>query len=150
MKINEIIKNYFIRLFVCFSLVVIGFCVVASAIGNEKGIMVLAIPSVWTFLAYSAMFSLSFTIASFIRNSVVIKRCVQFLLSFASLGIILPGNTFVSEGQNPAFRILLIALMFIIIYTLCALILFVFKYFSNMSTNRYKDYDSIFEEQKNN
>lgn len=147
-KIIDVLGKFVKRALVCFALVILGFICARLAIGNEHSAVNFDINQMLVLFYFSCLFSLSFTIASFIKNSAVIRRTVQFVLSFLSCFVIIFSNSFVSEGQNPAFRILLIGFVFVVIYAVCSAVVLVSGYVYNKLVNGGKEYVNMFDEQK--
>lgn len=147
-KIIEVLGKFVKRALVCFALVILGFICARLAIGNEHSAVNFDINQMLVLFYFSCLFSLSFTIASFIKNSAVIRRTVQFVLSFLSCFVIIFSNSFVSEGQNPAFRILLIGFVFVVIYAVCSAAVLISGYVYNKLVNGGKEYVNMFDEQK--
>lgn len=147
-KIIDVLGKFVKRALVCFALVILGFICARLAIGNEHSAVNFDINQMLVLFYFSCLFSLSFTIASFIKNSAVIRRTVQFVLSFLSCFVIIFSNSFVSDGQNPAFRILLIGFVFVVIYAVCSAVVLISGYVYNKLVNGGKEYVNMFDEQK--
>jgi len=147
-KIIDVLGKFAKRALVCFALVILGFICARLAIGNEHSAVNFDINQMLVLFYFSCLFSLSFTIASFIKNSAVIRRTVQFVLSFLSCFVIIFSNSFVSDGQNPAFRILLIGFVFVVIYAVCSAVVLISGYVYNKLVNGGKEYVNMFDEQK--
>ena len=73
------------RLTLCFTLIVMTFTavgIIANVEGMGKG---LAVGQLMDFFVFSLLFAVSFGIADFVKNNVIIRRALQFVLSLASL-----------------------------------------------------------------
>ena len=140
------------RLTLCFTLIVMTFTavgIIANVEGMGKG---LAVGQLMDFFVFSLLFAVSFGIADFVKNNVIIRRALQFVLSLASLiAVFLTGDSFKSylaEMQNPLFSIVAITLFFVVVYTAIALVVLVFGYIRNKITNSGKEYENMFEGSK--
>ena len=147
-KIIDVTGKFVKRALVCFALIILGFVCARLVIGNGQSAMNFDINQMLVLFYFSCLFSLSFTVASFIKKSAVLRRAVQFVLSFLSSFVIIFSSSFVSEGQNPAFRILLIGFVFVVIYAVCSAVVLISAYVYNKLTNSGKEYVNMFDEQK--
>lgn len=124
----DILRKFFIRTFTCFSLITLFFALFGLLLKTDELYKYMPVKNMFVFLAFSACFALSFLIADFIKNNIVIKRTVQFVLTFASLvGVFFLGGSFgnyvkTNGIQNKGFSVLAICFAFVVIYAVCALI----------------------------
>lgn len=154
MKIlGKIISSFIHRAALCFSLIVLSFTIVGTVAGVESIGKGLAMTQLLTFFYFSALIAVSFGICDFVKNNIIVRRTLQFLLSFGSMALaFFTGDffkTYLSGMQNPAFSVIAISFMFVIIYTVIAVAVLVFNYVVNKVTNSKKEYVSIFSEEDN-
>lgn len=153
-KTITIISKFLTRTFSCFSLITLSMALIGSMMNTDELYKYLAVKQIITFFVFSLLFALSFLIADFIRNNVVIKRCMQFVLTYISLvAVFFFGGSFSNyiesnSVQNKGFSILSISFMFVMIYVFCAVIVLICLFIKNRIVNSNKEYKSILEENK--
>lgn len=139
------------RTLYCFALIALGMTIVGSLAKTDDTMHYLASEQMMTFFVFSLLFAFSFFIADFITNNVIIKRSVQFILSYGSLvAVFLFGGTFQNyveqnSVQNPAFSVLSISFMFVVIYAAAALLVLIGSFIKSRIENSDKEYKSIFD-----
>lgn len=142
---------FFYRAFFCFTFITMAMAVFGKLMNTDELYKYMAVKQLFTFFVFSLLFALSFTVADFIKNNVIIKRTVQFVLTYISLvAVFFLGGSFsnyveASGVQNQGFSILSISFMFVLIYAVCALIVLIVKFLTGLVLNRSKEYVSIFE-----
>ncbi len=151
-KLGKFISVLVKRLTLCFTLIVMTFTVVGIIANVQSMGKGLAVAQLMDFFVFSALFAISFGIADFVKNSLILKRTLQFVLSLASLiFVFLTGDSFKSYlagMQNPLFSIVAITFFFVVVYTAVALVVLVFGYIKNRVTNSGKEYDKMFDTTK--
>jgi len=151
-KLVSILSVFIKRVCVCFTLIVLSFTVVGNLTAMESYNKGLAISQLTSFFWFACLFALSFLVADFVKNNVIVKRTLQFVFTYASLVLVFfTGNLFkdyLADKQNPAFSILAISFIFVVIYTVCAVAVLIGRFIMNKLTNSSKEYESMFEEQK--
>ena len=154
MKLNclvSVINKFFARTFSCFSLITVAMSLVGLILNTDDMAKYLAVNQILTFFYFSLLFALSFGICDLIKNSSVLRRTFQFVLTYASLVLVFfLGGTFgnyVSENavQNKGFSILAISFMFVIIYVVCGIIAMALGMISKKANATEEEYKSIFE-----
>ena len=151
-KIFDILSKFIKRTLYCFALITLGMTIVGSLAKTDDTMHYLASEQMMTFFYFSLLFALSFLIADFVKNNVIIKRTAQFVLSYASLVLVfLYGGTFENyvedySVQNPAFSVLSISFMFVVIYAVFSLIVLLAAYIKNKAVNSQTEYKSIFDD----
>ena len=145
------ISKFFTRAFACNSLIVVAMAVFGYLMNTDEFFKYLSVNQILTFFAFSLLFALSFGIADLLKVNVILKRCVQFVLTYLSLVLVFfLGGSFSSyiesnNVQNKGFSILAISFMFVIIYTVCGLVALLFGFIRNRISESNKQYESIFE-----
>ena len=149
----KFVKKMIARLTLCFTALVMTFTVVgafADVSASGKG---LAIGQLSSFFWFSCLIALSFCICDFIGSNAVLRRTLQFLLSYASVVVVFflgdYFKSYLSGMQNPAFSILAISFMFVIIYTVIAVAVLVFNFVVSKFARNNKEYESMFNGTKN-
>ena len=154
MKFNVIfekLSTFARRTLYCFALITLGMTFVGSLAKTDDTMHYLASEQMMTFFVFSLLFALSFFIADFVKNNIIVKRTIQFVLSYASLvAVFLFGGTFrnyveQNSVQNPAFSVLSISFMFVVIYAVAALIVLVSSFLKVRLENSDKEYKSMFD-----
>ena len=79
--INDIFTAFVRRTTLCFSLLVLTFTAIGCLTKMEQYLKGLAISELVSFFYFSCLLAVSFGIADFVKNNVIIKRTVQFVLS---------------------------------------------------------------------
>lgn len=153
MKIVENIVSTFVRrMTLCFTLIVLTFTVVGSFTNMESFGKGLAISQLVSFFLFSVLVAVSFGIADFIKNSSIIRRTVQFVLTYASVVLVFFTSSlfksYLSGMQNPAFSILVVTFCFVLIYTCIAVLVLAASFVRNKIINSSKEYVNMFDEQK--
>ena len=150
-KIIGILSTFVKRTLYCFALIVLGMTLVGFVAGTDETMHYLSSAQMLTFFLFSVLFAVSFFFADFEKKNVIIKRAIQFVLSYASLvAVFLCGGNFenyveANGVQNPAFSVLSISFMFVVIYCVCGLLVLVSKFVASKIENSSKDYESMFD-----
>lgn len=154
MKLNcfvSAIKKFFTRTFSCFSLITVAMSLVGLIFNTDDMAKYLSVNQILTFFCFALLFAFSFGICDLIKNSNVLRRTLQFILTYASLVVVFfLGGTFgnyISENavQNVGFSILAISFMFVIIYVFCGVIALVLGLISKKTSCNDDEYKSIFD-----
>lgn len=142
---------FFFRTFFCFTFITMGMAIVGNLMNTDELYKYMAVKQLFTFFVFSLLFALSFMIADFFSKNVIIKRTIQFVLTYISLAaVFFFGGSFTNyveaNGvQNTGFSILSISFIFVLIYAVCAVVVLVAKFVAGLVTNRNKEYVSVFE-----
>ena len=123
----------------------------------DEKYLFLSADQILTFLLYSLLFAASFLIADFIKENVIIKNAVRFLLSYSSLiSIIMFGGSFesfreMSSTDNPDFSYMVImSMLFVGTYVVASLFITLRNFVVAKLTNSNKEYKSIFSDNSDN
>ncbi len=150
-KILTVISTFFRRAFCCFSLVTLTMAVVGTLVTTNEYVKYIASDRILSFFAFSLLFALSFLFADFVKENVIIRRTLQFVLTSISMFLVfIFGGAFGSyvdanNVQNKGFSVLAICFMYVIVYVLCSLFTLVLCALKKKLTCKEKDYDSMFE-----
>lgn len=152
-NIAKFIKKMISRITLCFTALVMTFTIVgafADVSASGKG---LAIGQLSSFFWLSCLIALSFCICDFIASNAVLRRTMQFVLSYVSVVVVFflgdYFKTYLSGMQNPAFSVLAISFMFVIIYTVIAVAVLIFNFVASKLECSEKEYESMFNGSKN-
>lgn len=144
-------STFFRRTFCCFSLITILIALIGTFNNTDELYKFVSVKQIFSFFVFSILFAFSFAICDCIKNNAIIRRAVQFVLSYASLSaVIFGGGSFKSyvdknAVQNTPFSVLSISFAFVIIYVVCALIVLLAKSVSRRVQNGEKEYDNMFK-----
>ncbi len=145
-------KKIVSRTLSCFALITIFITAAGTLLGFDELGKVLWVSQLRAFLLFAFLYAVSFGISDFIKNNIVIKRALQFVLTFASALICVfctdGFSAYVAEKQNPAFSILAISFAFVIVYVICALAVLIGGFIKNKLLNANKEYESLFLDSK--
>ena len=148
-SIIEKFSKFLKRTFCCFSLITLSMSIIGIAANTDELNKYMAVKQILTFFVFSMLFALSFFIADFIKNNIIIRRSVQFTLTYASLVVVfLCGGSFsnyveTNNVQNVGFSILSISFIFVIIYVVFAVIVLLSQFIKSKIENSSKEYSSI-------
>lgn len=153
MKIfKNVIASLVRRTTLCFTATVMCFAVVGSLADIEQTGKGLAIGQLTDFFVFSLILGAVFAACDFIKNNSVIRRTLQFVLTYAGFALVFfTGSIFkehLEQMQNPAFSVLVVSFIFVVAYIAVALISLLIGFLVNRTENRSKEYVNMFEEQK--
>ncbi len=147
--LGKIISTLVKRITLTFTLIVMTFTVVGSFANMEGFGKGLAITQLMTFFVFSCLLAVSFGICDFVKNNTVIRRTLHFVLSYASLALSFFTSSmfkeYLASMQNPAFSVLSISFIFVIIYTVVSVVVLVCRFLNNRFTNSNKEYTQLFD-----
>lgn len=146
----EILRKFFIRTFTCFSLLTLSMAFVGLFNKSDELSKYLTVNQIFTFAIISLFFALSFLIADFVKNNTIIRRCVQFVLTYASfIGTwFLRGslkNHVETNSHNMAYSLLMISFGFVIAYVVCALIVLLIGAVRKAGTVKEQEYENVYK-----
>lgn len=150
-KALPVISNFFRRTFCAFSLITLSIALVGTFNNTDELYKFVSVKQLFSFFFFSLLFALSFAICDFVKSNAIIRRALQFVLSYASLcAVIFGGGTFKSyvdknAVQNTPFSVLSISFAFVIIYVICACVVLVAKNVNRKLQNNDKEYDNMFK-----
>lgn len=156
MKFNmvfEMIRKFFVRTFTCFSLLTLVMAFVGLFNKSDELSKYLTVNQIFTFAIISLFFALSFLIADFIKNNTIIRRCVQFVLTYASfIGTwFLRGtlkNHVETNSHNMAYSLLMISFGFVVAYVICALIVLLLGAVKKSAVEKELKYENVYKNVK--
>lgn len=127
-KLFYAVSNFFRRTFCCFTLITAAMALIGRVVNKSDFSNYISVDLIVSFLLFSLLFALSFGISDLIKNNGVLKRFLQFILTYASVAVVFfaggaLGRYIEANGvQNKGFSILAISFVFVIIYVVCGLI----------------------------
>ena len=150
-KVLTVISTFFRRTFCCFSLQTLVMAVVGTVVTTNEYAKYIAADRIIGFFVFSLLFAVSFLVADFIKDSAIIRRTLQFVLTSVSMAVVFFfGPAFSSyvdanNVQNKGFSILAICFMYVIIYVVCGVVSIVLGSLKKRLTSNDKNYESMFE-----
>ena len=144
-KFSQVITKLFNRAFAVFSIMTVAICAF-GLIFNAKELNSYL---VFAFIGFSFALSLSFAIADLLKNNSVLRNTVRFILSYLSLaGVFFLGGPLALHeyinGSNKGYSILAVSVVFIVIYTVCGLVVLIVNSIKKKAENSDKEYESMF------
>ncbi len=149
-KVMEFMSVFFKRAFCCFSLITVVMAIVGKLTNTSEFSNYISVNLIISFFLFALLFALSFGIADFVKNNGILRRFIQFVLTFAGVVIVFfVGGAFenyvsTNNVQNKGFSILAISFMFVVIYFVCGLISLVFGFIKSKLSRGNKDYKEMF------
>ena len=148
MKFLNLLESFFKRTFLCFSMIVLVFTFTGSILNVEDSGKVLAVSQLMGFFSFSFLFSLSAELSFIFKKNSVVKGAVKFILSLVSFVLVFFTNTsfslYLEEKQNPAFSVIVITFVYVLIYAACSLFGLAYKSLKNKLENSLKAYDNVY------
>lgn len=150
--IPEFFNKWLKRSTLCFTLVMLGMSLAGFAVKPDSNALFCS--QILYILLFSVLVGISFGAADFVKNNAVIRRAVQFVLSYVSFALTfyLGGagkNYFENQSTNKAFTVICTTLIFIGIYVVAAFLVFAFAKAKESFANRNKKYEKQFDDVKN-
>lgn len=146
--INGIVNAFVRRVTLSFTLIVLSFTFIGKFANVEEYFKGLAVSELISFFWFSCLLALSFGIADFIKKNVIIKRTVQFVLTYLSVVVIFfCGTVFknmLATVQNPAFTVVSVTFAFVVVYSIIAFLVLLTKFVMNKILNSKKEYTGMF------
>jgi len=150
-KVLSAVSAFFRRAFCCFSLLTLVMALVGTLIKSNEYSKYISVDRILSFFVFSLLFALSFAVADLIKESSIIRRTLQFVLTSISMAVVfLFGPAFssyvdVNNVQNKGFSILAICFVYVIIYVVCGVVSLVIGALRKKLTSGDKEYNSMFE-----
>lgn len=152
-KVFNMISVFFRRTFCVFSLLLLVMSFIGSTVGADENVKYIASDRILGFFLFSVLFALSFFIADFVKENLVIRRTLQFVLTGISMAaVFLFGPAFsnyvdANNVQNKGFSILAICFVYVVVYVICGALSLAYGAVKKKLTCSDKEYDSMFEKQ---
>lgn len=150
-KIYDVLSVFLKRIFCCFSLITLAMAIIGKSLNSGEISNYMSVDLIVSFFLFSALFAVSFGVADFFKNNSILRRFVQFVLTYACLYIVfIAGGAFESyvatnNIQNKAFSVLAISFAFVIIYAVCGAVAVLFSFIKLRLENKNNDYKEMFE-----
>lgn len=150
-KVLKLLSTFFRRTFCCFSLIALILSITGRIVNQDELSNYISVDLLISLFLFSLTFALAFAIADFVKENGIIRRALQFVLTYAGLVLVFfMGGTFenyvsVNAVQNKGFSILAISFSFVLIYVVCGVISLLLGYIKKKAENGEKSYDSMFE-----
>lgn len=151
-KTVEILTKLLKRTTLCFTLLTFFFAVAGYAVKPDANAIMCS--ELLYMLLFSLMIGISFCICDFVKKNSVVRRALQFVLSYVSFALMFfvggAGKTFIDNlSQNKAFTIICVSLVFIGVYVVIAALHIGFGALSNMLKNSKQKYVPQFNQNDN-
>lgn len=126
-RLNDIMKKWFYRTILCFTLVVTGFAIVGLSYGAMNTMFC---SQILYLLLFSALIGVSFGVADGIKTNAVLKASVQFVCSYLSFVLcfyVLEASKNFAYSNNKILGMIATTLLFVGIYVVVFAVVFAFK-----------------------
>lgn len=144
-RLNDIIKKWFYRTILCFTLVVTGFSIIGLSYGDMN---TMYCSQILYLLLFSALIGVSFGVADGIKANSVLKASVQFVCSYLSFVLcfyVLEASKNFKYSNNKILGIIATTLLFVGVYAVIAVGTAAFKKIINARKNAKKEYENQFD-----
>ena len=152
-SVYDIIRKFFVRTFTCFSLLTLFMAFMGLLNKSDELSKYMKVNQIFTFIIISLFVALSFLIADFIKNNAIIRRTVQFVLSYASfVGVFYfrgsLTNHVETNSHNFGFSLLALTFWFVIVYAVCAVFALAVAAVHKAAVGSEKEYVNIYKDVK--
>ena len=149
-KFLDALSAFFKRTFTCFSLLTFCMALVGFFQKTDEMNKAMSVGEILTFFIFALFFGLSFLIADFFKKNVIVKRALQFVLSYASLvGVFYFSDAITNQvetnSHNFGFSLLAISFFYVLIYFVCACFVLIKNAVYKKCANREEEYEDIYK-----
>ncbi len=147
-RLNNIIKKWFYRTILCFTLVVTGFAIVGLSFNAMN---TLFCSQVLYLLLFSALIGVSFGVSDGIKTNSVLKASVQFVCSYLSFVLcfyVLEASKNFAYTGNKILGIIATTLLFVGIYVVISFGVVMFRKIVSSRKSSKEQYENQFDIQE--